>query len=471
MSLSAKITRNSLVHITGKMISVVLGLVVVMIMTRYLGQTGFGYYTTVIAFLQFFGIVADFGLSLTTVQMISDKDQDTDKVMKNILTLRLISSSILIGLAPLLILLFPYPPIVKIGVLVTSFSFFFITIIQVLTGMFQRELKMFEVAVAEVIGRLFLIIAVAVIAMLGGSLIMILATVSIGSLINLIIVYLYAKKYIRFGWAFDYDVWKEIFRRAWPIALSISFNLVYLKMDTIILSLSQPQADVGLYGATYRVVDILTMLPAVFMGIMLPHMTRAFLDKDKIGLKKLMQQAFDSLMIFAIPIVLGTFLISEKIMVFVAGEAFVMSGEILRVLILASAAIFVTSLFGYAVLAVNKQKEMLWGYLVTAVITLVGYLIFIPKFGFWGAAWMTVFSEVVIMVWTFTVVFRVLDFIPKTKILLKAFLSAIVMIGFLMLTMKLHVVLVLLIAGVVYFGFLYLIGGFDYKKLLMKEGV
>jgi O-antigen/teichoic acid export membrane protein len=436
------------------------------IITRYLGQTGFGQYTTVISFLQFFGIIADFGLSLTTTQMISGNAESTEKTMRNILTLRLISSFVFIGLAPFIILFFPYPEIVKWGVFLTAFSFYFITIIQVLTGLFQRELKMFEVTMAEIVGRLVLVILTAIMAMTNAGISWLFIAMSIGSLINLIIVFAASKKYFRFKLAFDREVYREIWQRSWPIALSISFNLLYLKMDAIILSLTHPAADVGLYGAAYRVLDILTMLPAVYMGIMLPHITKAFKDKNHNDLRKLMQQAFDSLMIFAVPTVLGTFLIAEKIMVFVAGGAFALAGRILLILILASAAIFITSLFGYAVVAINRQKTMMWGYLTTAVVTLIGYLIFIPLYGYWGAAWMTVFSEVMVMIWSFVVVYREIKFLPTIVNFIKYVLAAALMMIVLYYIKNLNIVLLLMVATVVYFGTLYLLGGIrgDFMK-------
>ncbi|OGF33447.1 hypothetical protein A2223_02270 [Candidatus Falkowbacteria bacterium RIFOXYA2_FULL_35_8] len=467
MTLNNKINKNSIIQISGKLLSLFFGLATVAIMTRYLGQEGFGYYITVVAFLQFFGILVDFGISLTTVQMISDLRRNVSDVLSNILTLRVIFSIIFLGLAPIIIWFFPYPMVVKLGVLITSFSFFCITIIQVLTGMFQRELKMLDVTIAEIVGRVLLLVMTIVIVFLGKSILWIFLAISIGSFVNLIITYLYSRKYFIFKWSFDFSVWKEVFQRTWPIALSISFNLIYLKMDTIILSLTRSQSEVGLYGATYRVIDILTNLPAVFMGIVLPHMTKYFIDNNKTELKNLMQNTFNSLMIFAVPIVVGTFLIAEKVMVFVAGSEFVDSGEILKVLILASGAIFFTSLFGYAVLAVHKQKVMMWGYLTTAVVTLAGYIYFIPKYGVWGAGWMTVFSEAVIAIWTFVVVYRETKFVPSFNVFIKGVFSSFVMLGVLYLIRDMHVLILLGVACVVYFGVMYLIGGI--RKGFWKE--
>ncbi|HCC22622.1 TPA: hypothetical protein DF272_00380 [Candidatus Falkowbacteria bacterium] len=459
MSVNKNITRNSLIQISGKLVSLILGLVTVAIMTRYLGQEGFGFYITIVAFMQFFGILVEFGFSLTAVQMLADGRRDSSKVMSNIMTIRVITSFIFIGLAPLIIWFFPYSIVVKLGVLITAGSFFFITLIQTLTGVFQKELKMTEVTLAEMAGRIFLVGATAMVAWFSGSIYMILAAISIGSLINCILVYWCARKYITLSWAFDFDVWREIMSRSWPIALSITFNLVYLRMDTIILSLTRGPEEVGLYGATYRIVDILTNLPAVYMGIVLPHLTMHFLENRWGELKSLMQQAFDSLMIFAVPVVVGGVILSDQIMVFVAGEQFLASGKILRVLIWASAAIFVTSLFGYSVIAVQKQKTMMWGYLTTAVLTLIGYLIFIPRFGIWGAAWMTVFSEILVTIWTFVVVYKVIKFTPKLMILIKSLISSLIMAGGIYLLKDQNVLIVLLAAILIYFGMMVLIRG------------
>ncbi|MBT5337829.1 flippase [Candidatus Falkowbacteria bacterium] len=469
MSLDKQIAKNTVIHLAGKLISLILGLVAIAVMARYLGQEGFGYYITVTAFLQFFGILVDFGLTLTTVQMISKPGVNISRTMNSIISFRVITAFCFLLLAPILIWFFPYNIFIKLGVIITVASFFCITIIQTLTGVFQQKLKMFKLTLAEVIGRVVFVALVVLAAWLGKNIYWIFGAMSIGSIVNLVIVFLYSKKYIKWRLEFDFTIWKELISKTWPIALSISFNLIYLKMDIIILSLFRSQGEVGLYGATYRVVDILTMLPAVFMGIVLPIATKYYLEKNKKELRAILQKSFDALMIFAVPITIGTFVIAEKIMIFIAGAEFIPSGEILKVLILASCAIFATSLFAYAVVAVNRQKTMMWGYLTVAVLTLVGYFIFIPKYGYWGAAWMTVFSEALIMIWTAVLIYRAIKFFPSLKTFLKTIPAAIIMSGVLYSVRSWHVLILLMIAGVVYFGFLYLFGGI--RKETIQEFV
>lgn len=45
---------------------------------------------------------------------------------------------------------------------------------------------------------------------------------------------------------------------------------MYLKTDTLILSLIKSPEEVGLYGAAYRIIDVPTTLPYMFAGIILP---------------------------------------------------------------------------------------------------------------------------------------------------------------------------------------------------------
>ena len=57
MSLHRAIAHNTLWQFGGKIIGTILGLFTIGLITRYLGQEGFGYYSTIMGFLQFFAMV------------------------------------------------------------------------------------------------------------------------------------------------------------------------------------------------------------------------------------------------------------------------------------------------------------------------------------------------------------------------------------------------------------------------------
>ena len=179
----------------------------------------------------------------------------------------------------------------------------------------------------------------------------------------------------------------------WPISIAIIFNVVYLKGDIILLSLYRAQTDVALYGAAYRVLDIVTQLAMMMMGVMLPLLTFAWSRGLKEDFKRYYQQAFDALMVFAVPMMVGTYILSEKIIVLVAGPKYLGAGIALQLLSIAVFGVFLGAVFGHSAVALNRQKQTIWIYASDAILTLCGYLYFIPRFGMVGAASMTIFSE------------------------------------------------------------------------------
>ena len=160
MSLTKKVAYNTAMQFSGKIISTIIGVIIVGLITRHLGQAGYGQYTTVLAFVQFFAVIVDLGLYLALMQEISDPTVDEKKAVSNVFTIKLISSFIFFALAPLIVLLFPYAAIVKQGVVLMSMSFFLFTLAQVLVALFQKNLRMDKIIGTEVIGRLAFLITV-----------------------------------------------------------------------------------------------------------------------------------------------------------------------------------------------------------------------------------------------------------------------------------------------------------------------
>ncbi len=459
MSLTRRVANNTLIQVFGKGFSTFLGLIVVAMITRHLGTEGFGQYTTVTTYLQFFGILVDFGFVLVTVQMISEHKADEQRIINNLFTLRFISAFLFLGLAPIIVIFLPYPSIVKWGVALTSFSFFFITLNQILTGLFQKHLSMGWVALSENIGRVVLFIVTLIAVATGKGLLAVLLAVVLASAAHFLTLLLASRRFVKIKFAFEKHIWRDIIVRSWPIGVSIAFNLIYLRADTLILTFVAPQTDVGIYGAAYRVLDILLMVPVMMIGVVLPILTTAWTGKNIARFKRAMQKTLDVFLLIIIPIFAGALLLATPLMVFIAGGDFAASGPILIVLLIALIGAYVSTLFGHTTVAINHQRKVIWIYAVDAVLSLIGYLIFIPQYGMLGAAWVTVFSEV------FAAAFLAYHIIKHThlsftlKPLLKIIASTVVMSAVLIALPTMHVLIMIGIGAVVYSASLYLLKG------------
>lgn len=478
MSLAKKIAHNTLIQVAGKIVSTVLGLFSLALITRYLGQTGFGEYTTIMTFLTFFAVIADLGLTLVTVQMISGERSDENKILNNLFSLRLISALIFIGIAPLFVMLFPYSAAIKLGVLIAAVSFIFPALNQILVGLFQKKLNMNRAALAEIVSRVVLILGIILTTKYNAGLNGILFASIASSAASFILHYVFACKFAVVKFEFDLSLWKKIIIRSWPLAITIVLNLIYLRADTLILSLFRGPEIVGLYGAAYKIIDVLTTLPFMFAGLILPILTSAWVSNDKTYFKKVLQKSFDVMAIVAIPLMIGAQFLGKPIMYFVAGSDFVLAGDILRILIFAVAAIFLGTMFSHAVIAIDKQKKMISFYIFTSISSLGAYLYLIPRYSYFGAASVTIYSELMIAIFSAYCIFKYTRFFPGLKVVFKSLLSGIAM-GGLIYSLPVYfqnslggLLFIIILASLAYFLFLYLLGGInsdDLRSIFRKQ--
>lgn len=452
MSLSTKIAYNTIIQTISKIIVSIFGLITIALVARHLGQNGFGEYITIITFLSFFAILSDCGLTLVAAQMISKPGVDENKILNNLFTMRLISIVVFLCAASLLVVLIPYSRSIKLGIIITSLSFLFIALNQILTGLFQKKLKMERVCVAEVAGRFILLLAVIIIVKFNFGLISILIATVCSSAFNFFLLFILSKKFVHIKLRFDFLIWKTIFQKSWPLSLTIALNLIYLRADTLILSLVKTQSEVGIYGAAYGIIDVLSSLPFMFAGIILPVLTTKWAEKKQDDFKIILQKSFDFMVVLAIPLIVGTQFLSNRIMTLVAGEQFIISGYALKILIIAIGAIFIGCMFSYAIVAVDKQKHIIGLYIFTGITALVGYLIFIPRYSYIGAAWVTIYSELFIAIVTGYYVWKYIGFFPNFKIIVKSLVACSTMACMLyILPANLNLFIVLSLSIIVYF--------------------
>lgn len=459
------LAKNTLLQMGGKAIAMFLGVATVAIMLRYFGDEGYGAFTTAMTFLSLFAVVVDFGLTLVTIQMISAPDADEAKILGNLLSLRVITGLIVFTAAPIIGLLFPYSQEIKLAIAVGSVAYLFQTLGQMLGGIYQKRLKMLGVVIADLVARATLLIGMALVVYFAADLFSAMVAVSISNIVQTLVLLALANQLIRLRPQIDLNVWKEILHRAWPIGVSIFFNLIYLRGDIMLLSLMRTQAEVGQYGGAYKIIDVVTVLPVMFMGLALPILVNAWKRRDRESFSETMQTAFNFFSIIAVPLGVGSFALATPIMVLVGGQEFVSAGPILAVLAPAAAMVFYGALFGHAVVAVDRQRAMVAGYALTAALSIAAYLILIPRFGTIGAAWVTLISESIVAIITALVVYRASRFRLRLNVLAKTIAAAVVMYLFLLQSAPLGVIPQVMLGSAIYFVVLVALGGMSLKSL------
>jgi O-antigen/teichoic acid export membrane protein len=463
--LGRKIAYNSIIAAGARIVGLALSLITIGFITRYLGQVGFGYYATILAFLFFFSVLADLGLYSICLREISRPQADERKIVSNAFTLRFFAGLFIFTLAPLVVLFFPYPSQVKLGVLVAAVGFWLMSNQQVLMGVFQKYLRMDRVALAEFLGRVVQLGLVVFFIWQGFGFLFVVGALTGGALINFLLVFFFSQKYIPISFQFDFTFWRSLLKESLPLALAIIFTMIYFKIDTIMLSLMKTPADVGIYNLAYKFLESLLFFPAMFVGLVMPLMSKyAFSAKEKF--REITQKTLDVLLIFIIPIVVGTLFLSQEIVVLIAGPDFILSAGVLNILIIATGIIFLGVLFSNMIISLEKQKSLTYIYGFGVIVNLAANFIFIPKYSYYGAAGTTLLTELVVTGLMLIVLYQSIEELPSFKLIFKYFLAGLVMALTFYFLAGWPLFVLIILAALVYFGFLYLIGGFSAKDIL-----
>lgn len=467
MSTAHKIFHNTAWQIALRVISIFLGIVSYALIARILGQQGFGYFSTVSAFVQTYMIIADLGLYLTLLREISasDNKQDEQKIINNIFTIRLFSAAIVLLLVPLTIIYLPYDQAVKQGAIYILLAFFVQSLISTLTAILAKAMAMPKAGLVDIFSKILFVATLYFLFINGGSLNLVLLSQSLASLVSLVLFFYFLRSYTKIKLAWDFSYWRHVFKIAWPLAIGVILNLLYFKTDTLILAAYHSPDQVGLYGASYRFLEVLTTFPHMFMSLILPLFTLAWTKKELQKINDIEQNAFDFFVMINVWLLLVVWLMSTPLMILLAGTEFSAAGPILNVLILAVVAIFFGTMFTYLVVALGLQKKMVKYYLLAAIFGVAAYFIFIPKYSYWAAAWVTVAVEIFVWVCAFILVKKMANISLKFNILGKTVLVGVISFLFFWPLRHWPVILLAPLVSVFYFLFLILFKVIDKNKI------
>ena len=415
MNANKKLALNSVIQIIGRVLMMGIGLVSIRLLTSTLGVEGFGEYTTIITYLVIISILADLGLNTILTTEIADvPDEEARLAVSHIFTFRALAAfAIIIGLGSGLIWVFDYPVTVKLMVVYGSVGTFFFSVAQVLIGIFQKHLRTDRLTLADLIARLTLMIGVLIAAFLEQvSLFWVVTAYVLSGVFHFGYMFMAARRYYRFGLAFDWSYWQHITRESLPLFVVVAFNLIYYRIDTFMLSLMQGNEAVGLYGAAYKVLEILITFPGMFVGMLLPVFTRYY-SKDSQQFARLVNQSFTLLVSLAVPLVVGGIFLSDEIIRLIAGSEFLPAGNALKVLFFGIGSIFIGNLFSHILIGAKFQRKIMYVSILGAAFNVLLNLYLIPRYSYLGAAFATATTELVVVIAYLILIGANIGFLPR----------------------------------------------------------
>ncbi len=309
---------------------------------------------------------------------------------QKLLGVRLVWSLILVAVAIGLLLFLPFATLdfkqaVVYGVLAILGSGVFVTC----NLIFQQRLRYDLSVLSSSLGTFIYLILILIFIQNKVSLPALVSTFTAGwvfmGLTSLAFVYPFTKNI----WPeFSFSFAKNLIKNSWPIAATLVLNVVYFRADTFMVAFFKDPLDVGIYNVAYSVFQSVLVLPTFIMNAYYPLMLKSLSGIRLVGLSLLCIAFFGTV----VTLIIAPYLIS-----IITGGGFLGASKSLQILSLGFPAYFLSSLLMWFLITKGKYKSLLLIYTSGLIINLILNMIYIPRYSFFAASWVTVISEYVIL--------------------------------------------------------------------------
>jgi O-antigen/teichoic acid export membrane protein len=451
-----RVAGNTAVQVVGKGAVLAMGAGSIAILTRYLGPDDYGRFTLALMYMQLFGVLADVGLFTTVVRDISRDPDRTEELVGNALTLRLLLSIVVIGVAAGVSLLLPYAPNVRVAILLAGGPLLLGMLNSSLLAVFQARLRMSRAVVADTIGRAAGLALAGTVAALDLGFYAVMGSAAGAALVTLAITWRLSRPLVSVRFLTDRRIWRSLLVASLPLGLALAVNELYFRADTLIISLYRDYDEVGRYTLAYRILELTIALGTVFLTSVFPVIS-AYVARADERVRPAIQEAWDAFTIAGVPLAAGGAILAPQIIDLAGGPDFDGSVTPLQILLAAGALSWLNGVFGYALIAKERQLNALWLNLVGLAFNLGLNLALVPAYGIVAAAVITLASELVILTGSYFLMRRYFEFFPTPRVLLPAAAATALMAGVLWVLRDGSLVVLLPLGVALYAGALYAI--------------
>ena len=407
---------NMASQIVGKVLGAGATFLATLLIARAYSAEGYGDFIKITTYVALFYSFADFGLNAIYLQQ--SQQPQVKNAWASLLGLRLLGSIFLIFAALSVLAFVPtgvtqgYTPLVRVGIIIFSPAIIFQTLLTSANAVFQKSLRYdFSTLAVGSGAAITLILLWLVTSWLGGASGVLLSVVSFlgGSAVTAVVALGLARRLtgtLRFS--FRTPELLKIFVPAIPLGLAILFNLVYFHVDSVILALTRSTLEVGIYGLAYKVFEVSLVLPTFFMNTVYPLQLAAS-GKSEAERREFRKLFFRSLYFLSLASLFSllVFWAAAPLLTLVRSD-FALSIPALRVLALGLPLFFISALLFWTLIAVGRQTLLLVIYGIAMVVNILSNLVFIPRYGYMAAAWITVASEGLVLLMLIGFLHRIL---------------------------------------------------------------
>jgi len=424
MNLLPRARKNIVLKFLSEALIRSLAFLFVIVTARYLGDLDYGHYSLAYFLAGLLTIFLDLGLNTVLIRDVSRNPSLLVRYAGNILSIKLLFFLLLLFLAPGLLYVLGYSRDLILMVLLSMIYMLGVHLLDFFVALTNSREKMeYELLIKGVYKPLVVALPIFFLWLgfgLWGLFWSLIAAYGISCLLSGGIIW---KKITPLNLLREKVLWKQLLRSAWPIGLSSLFMTVYARIDMVMLSLfGTSAAEIGWYSVPVKVIEMFSLFPMLIMAGLFPIFS-VLTAEDREALKRTYQKALLYLTVISIPLVLSVYFLSDRGVIFFFGTPFTHSAPSLKILVFALPFIFLNYVLINTLIAMNQEKIITWGSGLAIVFNVGLNMVVLPRYGYLGASWTTVATEMLISICYFGFLQRFFFHLPWLKTIMKLILS------------------------------------------------
>lgn len=375
-------------------------------LARNLGVSDFGLLTVSLAYFSIISSVSDFGFNRFLVRELAKDKLKTSELVCNVVMLRITLSALLFAIFALFLYFFDQDKMRVSLILLAVLAILPQSIALTFDSIFVATHRLHFSAIALICSSLFTAFAGTFLVSRGLGVYGAVNALMLGQLIYAAAILVLLYKYLRLLLSsIRLSIIKKALAESLPYGLLGVLGLLYFRIDTLILAYLKGSFETGLYGTAYRFLEAVIFVPSAFATALFPTLAKLH-DVNLYEMKRIYWKSFKLMVVMGI-VILAIYIFVLPILIEILLPDYLPAIKAIKILSLSLPFIFISAPGVQLMLSTEKYlKQVLILSVVMLTFNVALNLIFIPKFGFLAAAWITVLSDIL----SFTIFFLFIKF-------------------------------------------------------------
>ncbi len=388
-----RIAANTVYQLLTRIISSGIGLFITFLIAGYLHLGGYGEFTTITTFVGLFYLLLDFGLNAIFLQ-----HEITPQRFLSLFYFRILLALVLIIIVNTIAFLLPdrtvfggFTSQTRLGIAIFSLTLLFQSIQLSASSLFQKNLRYDFSLWATLGGSIATCLVIIGFITLSYPLPSLLVAYGIGAAVTAGLMLYFIKQPLT-PITIDKSFITQITINSLPLGLMLLCNLIYFRIDVMLLSLLRTPIDVGIYGYAYKFFDFFIAVPLFLSNSLYPLLLQSSKNSQKflLVIRKYMPIFIGLSFLIVIPA-----WILAPLIAWVRPE-FIESVSPFRILLLSLPFFFATSLLQWVLITLKQQKYLFYIYAISTVFNILLNIWFIPVASYHASAIITGVSEALV---------------------------------------------------------------------------